>query len=598
MNRQVHPGALAAEIDQQVHGFTRGWGDHCFGPEEHEHAVREWEAFRLSQIPGLKFSDRPRYVLVPAVREGNLVKFSPSLGGMEWDEDRWDEVEPFLRKCGNGWTKLEVAQIPEGWNYKDIVPTHVHSVHDEPNPRLYGLNGGQIWQPWNDGNAGIWSESLCRTMEARLTLLYDTTARNEREVIVRARLQYHLEQGGNPRAYLEHVEGLVERWQKTPPLISFGGTWNRQVKPVPNAHLLVRYMREWLSQAMKAPAPVKPERNTDPKHMEAKELDTRFRELSTMLLNVWDGNALYRLGEKLREAYEVADDYEGGNLLEPHTKLDDHLGKCSSAAIAEIDASLAAIPCNEYSRLKFSSLLSGEPTPWGAPFDVTSRAKTFTDNLKFLVRNSDYEDDVATDIEYREGVTARLLFQGRMLKAEAERWENVRGGLMLHVLRVFQHLVDAGMKWGTGNVHTSAKDTDKANSKPTPPPPLRTMAERLDAKRGAREAFDTVLLIDGSTNKDGQWILTGRKGRAEVVAAWDAVVEIFGVEGYAKEEKSDKTLSVALREYIPGLTIGERPNKLRNTSKGSAYAKAWVSCERYLKERRERIIAERSDMSE
>jgi hypothetical protein len=144
---------------------------------------------------------------------------------------------------------------------------------------------------------------------------------------------------------------------------------------------------------------------------------------------------------------------------------------------------------------------------------------------------------------------------------------------------------------------TSTKGTGKAVAIHTAPP-LRTMAERLDAKRGAREAFDNMLLIDGSTNKDGQWILTGRKGRAEVVAAWDAVVEIFGVEGYAKEEKSDKALSAALREYIPGLTIGERPNKLRNTSKGSAYAKAWVSCERYLKERRERIIAERSDTSE
>ena len=137
----------------------------------------------------------------------------------------------------------------------------------------------------------------------------------------------------------------------------------------------------------------------------------------------------------------------------------------------------------------------------------------------------------------------------------------------------------------------------KPKDKPTPPP-TRTIAERLDAKPGAREAFDTMLLIDGSTNKDGQWILTGRKGRAEVVAAWDAVVEIFGVEGYAKEEKSDKAFSAALREYIPGLTIGDRPNKLRNTSKQSAYTKARKLCEVYMKERRDLIIAERSDTSE
>ena len=73
---------------------------------------------------------------------------------------------------------------------------------------------------------------------------------------------------------------------------------------------------------------------------------------------------------------------------------------------------------------------------------------------------------------------------------------------------------------------------------------------------------------------------------------------VFGVEGYAKEEKSDKALSASLREYIPGLTIGERPSKLRNTSKKSVYAKAKDSCERYLKERRKQIIAEHSDTSE
>lgn len=252
-NTRLHPAAQAAAIDQQLAGFTRWRGDHNYGLEEHEHAVQEWEAFRLFHVPGIKFSDRPRYVVVPAVRQGSVVMFAPSLGGRELDEQRWDEVEPFLRKCGNGWYELEVAQIPEGWSYANIVPKHVHSIHDEPNPRLYDLHGQRKWQPWNDRSAGTWSEYLCSTFEARLALLYDTSARNDREAIVRARLQYHLEHGGNPRAFLEYVEALVERWQVTPPLISFGGIWNRQVKPVTNEHLLTRYMREWLAGARKAP---------------------------------------------------------------------------------------------------------------------------------------------------------------------------------------------------------------------------------------------------------------------------------------------------------------------------------------------------------
>jgi hypothetical protein len=161
-------------------------------------------------------------------------------------------------------------------------------------------------------------------------------------------------------------------------------------------------------------------------------------------------------------------------------------------------------------------------------------------------------------------------------------------------------LIRAMEQWleAARNAPTSAKGTANAKAMPTAAIRLRTLAERLAALPGAREAFDTMLFIDGYTTEAGEWKLASRKGRAEVVAAWDAVVEIFGVEGYAKEEKSDKALSAALREYIPGFTISERPNKLRITSNGSTYTKARASCERYLKERRELIIAERSDTSE
>ena len=87
------------------------------------------------------------------------------------------------------------------------------------------------------------------------------------------------------------------------------------------------------------------------------------------------------------------------------------------------------------------------------------------------------------------------------------------------------------------NAPTSAPFTGDAKDKPAAPSKLRTLAERLDAKLGAREAFDTMLLIEGSTTEAGEWKLESRKGRAEVVAAWDAVVESLRRGGLCKRGK-------------------------------------------------------------
>jgi hypothetical protein len=410
-------------------------------PEKLDAKAREqFDEARELYFPGFAFSELPANFELP-VKDGWTV--TASVGNRWRNKDRWNEIPVYL-------SEHPVGKVPQGWKYAKLVGNAEPHRFDLKNPRLYTLEGRLVPMAGSFPSAGMaytHRDGHFTTMLLDVFRTADREAPNMRTAEVHAFLEHHRTKGGNPERLAEFVEELLAGWKAAP------------LADLPHAKVLYNAVERWLAEAHKAPTSAKTARNADPKHMETKEIDTRFRELSTILLNVWDGNALYRLGEKLREAYEVADDYEGGNLLEPHTKLDDHLGKCSTAAIAEIDASLASVPCSEYSRLKFSSLLSGEPTPWGATFDLTSRAKTFTDNLKFLVRNSDYEDSVAADIEYREGEAARLLFQGRMLKAEAERWENVRGGLMLHVLRVFQHLVDAGMKWGTGNPHTSAIPT-------------------------------------------------------------------------------------------------------------------------------------------
>lgn len=104
----------------------------------------------------------------------------------------------------------------------------------------------------------------------------------------------------------------------------------------------------------------------------------------------------------------------------------------------------------------------------------------------------------------------------------------------------------------------------------------RTMAERLDAVQGARQAFDEMLKMDGFTNDAGTYALKSRKGKGGILANWDAVVERFALEGFAH----DKGLSYALMEYLPGLTIQERIGKLRE---GNVYKDGLRSAKAHLK---------------
>ena len=115
----------------------------------------------------------------------------------------------------------------------------------------------------------------------------------------------------------------------------------------------------------------------------------------------------------------------------------------------------------------------------------------------------------------------------------------------------------------------------------TPPPKLRTLAERLDAVPGARKAFDTILKIDGFTNDAAQYVWKSNKGKGRILANLDAVIELYEVEGYGN---ADSELHKALCEYLPGLRIDKRPSRLRDDQ---PYRLALPVVKRFIKERKE-----------
>jgi hypothetical protein len=121
--------------------------------------------------------------------------------------------------------------------------------------------------------------------------------------------------------------------------------------------------------------------------------------------------------------------------------------------------------------------------------------------------------------------------------------------------------------------------------------PVRTLAERLDAKPGARAAFDEMLQADGFTDASKVYVRKGRKGKGPLLATWEAVAAHFMLEGFGNDGKG---LAAALMEYLPGLSIGQ-PRKLRSTFD---YRDQKTTCERYLRESAKRHVRAHSGAAE
>lgn len=241
----------ASALHSIILGWTRGPIDNYGnGPMEHAAAMEVWAEFRDAHIPGLCFSDRPRHLSIPRERliDGRILPGVAhiGIGDREMDESRWGEIDEYVRHLPfHG----ERDIVPAKWTYRDIIPAgHVHSIHDEPNPRYYGLDGCMIRQAFNVGAKKI-ARNYCDGFEARLCILFDDAPMNERQAAIEARLNHHLDHGGNPSAFMDYVDTIPRKWDEEPPLILTGSTSMLStlgVKPLPDAFLLTKYIREWL----------------------------------------------------------------------------------------------------------------------------------------------------------------------------------------------------------------------------------------------------------------------------------------------------------------------------------------------------------------
>lgn len=247
--RKLHPARLKDREVLKRLGYRvpRLW-DRKVANVEHLLATEQWAEMLRLHIPGLCISDMPRHFELPATLPDGKNGFTwSSLNGLEFDRSQWKKIPGQLSDGISRWGNA-TTEILEGWTYESVLPPNAEPrLHDEPNPRIYTLEGRMVRSAWKGENL---RKGICDLFEIRLVDLFRLSPYNVRKQYVTERLQHHWEHGGNADAFLDYMDGVCDKWEREAP--TYFDMPRMQRSQVEDAAILIRTMRKWLEEQRKA----------------------------------------------------------------------------------------------------------------------------------------------------------------------------------------------------------------------------------------------------------------------------------------------------------------------------------------------------------
>jgi len=619
--RRLHPKNRNDKISSDVRGTSpMGYQQNASTQTDHEGAVQEWSKFINDHVPGLKFSERPRHIRIPVYFDcgDGPIKSLRTLNTDELElfEDDWDEI---VKNIKGQALEGKPSLMPENWHYRDIVPVHEHSTHDEPNPRLYDINGLLVKQGLED-NGKSTSKLICRTFEARLFRMFYKAPRNKRHDLVIERLNFHLQKGGNPQAFIEYVETLPERIDNDPPEIISGtrlgdDTFRPTTKEerewivrapyflgnhptpevLPNYHLLVRYIREWLeTNGNKATNEVASETTVSPKNARPQTMPFEREaaaQYEQVLRDEIPGIAVcpFPLNISIGSKETYPNVLPGIEVTEYGMRDVGRWGNHAASLLKE----LVKYPDPAF-RLAHSNWTYASIVPKGLPnpYDVPNPRYYLLDGSMYP--HDDYIrkgrlSKAANHIVVRfGGMLANVLHSPLNVRDKEvvdflEHHYNKGGNrvaLVKHVERIIpKYKVDEFQKmlfdWVEG-----AKDRLVPPKKPTVKklarlgtPAVPSLESKFQDVPGSLEKFEGVLRAKGLVDKERRVLLKhGEKGIGQFIAAWDAAVIVIPLDNYAKSTH----LVQALGQHFKGLTGLSRPGNVRKEKGFTALMEQYI----------------------
>lgn len=247
--RRVHPNAEKhSEVLKRLGYLAPRLWDREEADKEHSLATEQWAEMLRLHIPGLCISDMPRMFELPATMPDGENGFTySSLNDLEFDQSRWNEIPAHLKEAIDEWGNATI-EILEGWTYQSVLPPDaVPRIHDEPNPRVYMLDGRMVRCGWKGDDL---RKGVCALFEDRLLDLFRLSPNNVRMQKVNDRLQHHWEHGGNPDAFLDYIEGVCDKWEGEAP--TYFDIPRMQRLQVEASATLMRTMRKWVEEKRNA----------------------------------------------------------------------------------------------------------------------------------------------------------------------------------------------------------------------------------------------------------------------------------------------------------------------------------------------------------
>jgi hypothetical protein len=237
-----HPDTRKRAASSREHAAKRAntWPKDMAGSEDEleAEALRQYaEEVRL-HVPGFAVSAIPRRIVVPCRPSGTQTVSMYWKEPHRWKDARAELVDPF------NYGGIMEPQVPKAWAYTKLVGDALPERFDLPNPKLYSLAGKLL--PWTHPPGQV-GRLLAGAFDALLVEVFQDAATNAKRAEVRAFLDHHRTNGGNPEALADHVHGLVSKWRQAPPV-----KWNIYKagnEPIPRHDILTDTVAEWLKEA-------------------------------------------------------------------------------------------------------------------------------------------------------------------------------------------------------------------------------------------------------------------------------------------------------------------------------------------------------------
>jgi hypothetical protein len=240
-----HPDTRKRAASSREHAAKRAntWPKNMAGSEDEleAEALRQYaEEVRL-HVPGFAVSAIPRRIVVPCKPSGTQTV------SMHWNEPhRWKDARAELVDPWHYGDAME-PKVPKAWAYTKLVGDALPERFDLPNPKLYSLAGKLL--PWTHPPGQV-GRLLAGAFDALLVEVFQDAATNAKRAEVRAFLDHHRNNGGNPEALADHLHELVSKWRQAPP-----EKWNIYKagnEPIPRHDILTDTVEEWLKEAPQA----------------------------------------------------------------------------------------------------------------------------------------------------------------------------------------------------------------------------------------------------------------------------------------------------------------------------------------------------------